>query len=93
MKKMPEKKTTPRKTTTKKVATPKSKEQQLKITESEKQSFPYDQFPVKIIHKDGKELKDTKTCYFQNENHAQKYITKCKFKKTDYQIFVKPQRK
>jgi hypothetical protein len=93
MKKMPEKKTTPRKTTTKKVATPKSKEQQLKITESEKQSFPYDQFPVKIIHKDGKELKDTKTCYFQNENHAQKYITKCKFKKTDYQIFVKPQKK
>jgi hypothetical protein len=71
----------------------KKKDPQLKITESDKQEFPYAQFPVKVIHKDGKELKDTKTCYFQNENHAQKYITRCKFKKTDYQMFVKPQTK
>lgn len=86
---MPEKKPTAKKTTSKKAATPKKKEPQLKITESAKQEFPYAQFPVKVIHKDGKELKDTKTCYFQNENHAQKYITRCKFKKTDYQIFMK----
>ena len=90
---MPEKKPTSKKTTTKKVATPKKKEPQLKIAESDKQVFPYDQFPVKVIHKDGKEMKDTKTCYFQNENHAQKYITRCKFKKTDYQMYMKPQKK
>jgi hypothetical protein len=72
-----------------KPATTKKKEPELKISDSEKQSFPYTQFPVKIIHKDGKELKDTKICYFQNENHAQKYIIRCKFKKTDYQMFVK----
>jgi hypothetical protein len=85
---MPEKKPI-----TKKSSTPKKKEPQLKISESDKQVFPYDQFPVKVIHKDGKELKDTKTCYFQNENHAQKYITRCKFKKTDYQMYMKPQKK
>jgi hypothetical protein len=90
---MPEKKPTSKKTTTKKVATPNKKEPQLKIAESDKQVFPYDQFPVKVIHKDGKEMKDTKTCYFQNENHAQKYITRCKFKKTDYQMYMKPQKK
>jgi hypothetical protein len=93
MTKMPEKKPTSKKTTTKKVATPNKKEPQLKIAESDKQVFPYDQFPVKVIHKDGKEMKDTKTCYFQNENHAQKYITRCKFKKTDYQMYMKPQKK
>ena len=93
MKKMPEKKSTPKKTAPKKAVAPKKKEPQLKISESDKQTFPYSQFPVKIIHKDGKELKDTKTCYFQNENHAQKYITRCKFKKTDYQMYMKPQKK
>jgi hypothetical protein len=87
---MPEKEPTTKKSTPKKTT---KKEPQLKISESEKQSFPYTQFPVKVIHKDGKELKDTKICYFQNENHAQKYITRCKFKKTDYQIFVKPNQK
>jgi hypothetical protein len=52
--------------------------------------FPHAQFPILIIHNDGKEMKDTKKCYFQNMNHAEKYIEKCKFKKTDYQSFVKP---
>lgn len=90
---MPEKKSTAKKTAPKKAAVPKKEEPQLKISESDKQVFPYDQFPVKVIHKDGKELKDTKTCYFQNENHAQKYIIRCKFKKTDYQMYMKPQKK
>lgn len=55
-----------------------------------KQEFPYDQFPVKVIHKDGKDLKDKKTCYFQNNDHANKYITRCKFTSKDYEIFFKP---
>jgi len=37
-----------------KKTSPKKKQSVLKITESDKQSFPYNQFPVKIIHKDGK---------------------------------------
>lgn len=52
-----------------------------KILENE---FPHPGFPVKIIHKDGKDMKDKKTCYFQCKEHAQKYIDRCKFKKKDY---------
>jgi len=52
--------------------------------------FPHAQFPILIIHNDGKEMKDIKKCYFQNMNHAEKYISKCKFKQKDYQLFVKP---
>jgi hypothetical protein len=56
----------------------------------DKIEFPYDQFPILVIHKDGKELKDTKKCYFQNTHYAEKYITRCKFKPKDYQLFIKP---
>ena len=56
----------------------------------EKIEFPHAQFPFLIMHKDGKEMKDNKKCYFQNMNHAEKYIEKCKLKKTDYQLFIKP---
>jgi hypothetical protein len=76
-----------------KVKKPTTKKTTLKISESDKNVFPYDQFPVKIVHKDGKDLTETKTCYFQNEHYAQKYITRSKFKKTDYQMFVKPTKK
>ena len=57
---------------------------------SKKQEFPYPMFPVKLIHKEGKDLKDTKTCYFQSQAHADKYIARCKFTKKDYQIYVDP---
>lgn len=60
------------------------------MKKTSEQLFPYEQFPVKIIHKDGKDLKDTKTCYFQNQNHADKYISRCKFGKKDYEIFYNP---
>jgi hypothetical protein len=55
--------------------------------------FKYDMFPVIIVHKDGKDLKDTKTCYFDNESNAKKYIQKSKFKKTDYKMYIKGQTK
>lgn len=52
----------------------------------DKEEFPHSGFPVKLIHKDGKDLKDTKTCYFQSVAHAQKYIERSKFKKKDYKL-------
>ena len=52
--------------------------------------FPHVQFPILIIHNDGKEMKDTKKCYFQNMHYADKYIVKSNFKKTDYQLYIKP---
>lgn len=58
-----------------------------------KEEFPHSGFPVKVIHKDGKDLKDKKTCYFQTKEHAQKYIERCKFKKKDYTIIFKEETK
>ena len=90
----PKKENKTKKTTTPKKSTNTNKKKQtLKVSQSEQITFPYEQFPVKIIHKDGKDMSDTKTCYFQSEHYAQKYIVRCKFKKTDYQMFVKPQKK
>ena len=59
------------------------------MIKSVKEEFPHSGFPVKVIHKDGKDLKDKKTCYFQCEEHAKKYIERCKFKKKDYTIVFK----
>jgi len=55
-----------------------------------KVEFPYSRFPVVVIHKDGKDLEDTKKCYFESMHYAEKYIAKCKFKYKDYQLHVKP---
>jgi hypothetical protein len=52
--------------------------------------FPHTQFPIIIIHNDGKDLKDTKKCYFQSMHYAEKYIACSNLKKTDYQLFIKP---
>lgn len=84
------KKPTTRKPTAKKTSKP-SQKSSVKTTESDKNNFPYSMFPVKVIHKDGKDLSETKICYFQSEHYAKKYIERCKFKKTDYQMFVKPE--
>jgi len=51
--------------------------------------FKYDGFPVIIVHKDGKDLKDTKTCYFDSQHNAEKYIKRSKFGKKDYRMYVK----
>jgi hypothetical protein len=60
------------------------------MIKSTKEEFPHgDGFPIKILHKDGKDMKDTKTCFFQCEEHVQKYIARNKFKKKDYQIIYK----
>ena len=55
-----------------------------------KEDFPHgDSFTVKIVHKDGKDGKDTKTCWFQGESYVQKYITNNNLKKKDYTIQYK----
>ena len=58
--------------------------------EPEKPTFPYVEFPILIMHKEGKELKDTKKCYFQSMHYADKYIVRSSFKEKDYQLFIKP---
>ena len=51
--------------------------------------FKYEGFPVIVVHREGKELADVKTCYFYSLMNAQKYITKSNFTKKDYQLYEK----
>jgi hypothetical protein len=45
------------------------------------EEFPFDQFPWKLVHKDGKEIRK---CYFQSEDHMKKHIARYNLKKKDY---------
>jgi hypothetical protein len=47
--------------------------------------FPYFGHPYKLKHKDGK---DTKTCYFQCEEHMKKHIVRYNLRKKDYTIDI-----
>ena len=51
--------------------------------------FKYEGFPVIVVHREGKELADVKTCYFDSLMNAQKYITKSNLTKKDYQLYEK----
>ena len=53
---------------------------------SKEEEFPFDQFPWKLLHKDGKE---TRKCYFQSEDHLKKHILRYNLKKKDYTIGYK----
>jgi len=53
------------------------------------EEFPFDQFPWKLMHKDGKDNKDTRKCYFQTEEHRTKHIARYNLKKKDYTIGYK----
>ncbi len=50
------------------------------------EEFPFDQFPWKLIHKDGNE---TRKCYFQSEAHRQQHIDRYKLKKKDIKLSYK----
>ena len=50
------------------------------------EEFPFNEFPWKLVHKDGKE---TRKCYFQSEDHMKKHITRYNLKKKDYTIGYK----
>lgn len=62
---------------------PKKTEQ---VTQNIEEEFPYDQFPYKLIHKDGKE---TRKCYFQTEEHRKKHIDRYNLKKKEIQLSYK----
>ncbi len=55
----------------------------------ETEEFPFDQFPWKLTHKDGKDNKDTRKCYFESEDHMKKHIERYNLKKKDYAIGYK----
>jgi hypothetical protein len=47
------------------------------------EGFPYDQFPWRLIHKDGKDGKEVRKCFFQSEDHMKKHIQRYNLKKKD----------
>jgi hypothetical protein len=49
----------------------------------EKPKFPYLTFPYRVEHKDGN---DKKVCWFQTEDHANKYLVRGKFKVNEYKL-------
>ena len=56
---------------------------------SKEEEFPFDQFPWKLVQKEGKDNKDTRECYFQTEEHRNKHIARYNLKKKDYTISYK----
>jgi hypothetical protein len=56
------------------------------MTKQLEEEFPFDQFPWKLMHKDGK---DTRKCYFQSEDHMKKHIERYNLQKKDYTIGYK----
>ena len=56
----------------------------MKMTTEEE--FPYDQFPWKLVYKDGNE---TRKCYFQTESHRQIHIDRYKLKKKEIKLSYK----
>ena len=55
----------------------------------ETEEFPFDQFPWKLVQKEGKDNKDIRKCYFQTEEHRNKHIERYNLKKKDYTISYK----
>jgi len=53
------------------------------------EEFPFDQFPWKLVQKEGKDNKDIRKCYFQTEEHRNKHIARYNLKKKDYTISYK----
>ena len=56
---------------------------------SKEEEFPFDQFPWKLVQKEGKDNKDIRKCYFQTEEHRNKHISRYNLKKKDYTISYK----
>jgi len=50
------------------------------------EEFPFDQFPWKLIYKDGNE---TRKCYFDSDHNRQKYIDRYKLKKKEIKLSYK----
>ena len=50
------------------------------------EEFPYNEFPWKLVYKDGKE---NRKCFFQSEDHMKKHIVRYNLKNKDYTIGYK----
>lgn len=52
----------------------------------EKEEFPYEDFPYKLVQTEGKE---TRTCYFMNKHHLDKHIERYRLDKRKIKVSYK----
>ena len=51
--------------------------------------YPHSEFPVRLEHMDGKDGMDKKICFFQSQEHLQKYLNNAKLKEHQYQAYYR----
>ena len=51
--------------------------------------YPHSQFPVRLEHMEGKDGMDKKVCFFQSQEHLQKYLNSAKLKDNQYQAYYR----
>jgi len=56
---------------------------------NKKPEYPYSQFPVRLEHMEGKNGMDKKVCFFQNQEHLQKYLNSAKLTTNQYQVYYR----
>ena len=47
--------------------------------------FPYSNFPIKLVHPEGK---NKKICWFQCQDHLDKYLERSKLTPKEYEVFT-----
>ncbi len=51
--------------------------------------YPHSQFPVRLEHMEGKDQMDKKVCFFQSQDHLQKYLNSAKLTTNQYQAYYR----
>jgi hypothetical protein len=51
--------------------------------------YPHSQFPVRLEHMEGKDGMDKKVCFFQSQEHLQKYLNSAKLTTNQYQAYYR----
>lgn len=51
--------------------------------------FPHSEFPVRLEHMEGKDQMDKKVCFFQSQEHLQKYLNSAKLTTNQYQAYYR----
>jgi hypothetical protein len=51
--------------------------------------YPHSQFPVRLEHMEGKDQMDKKVCFFQSQEHLQKYLNSAKLTTNQYQAYYR----
>jgi len=62
------------------------KKTEIVTAQNRDEEFPFDQFPWKLIYKDGN---DVRKCYFDSEHNRQKHIERYNLKKKDIKLSCK----